>query len=132
MVYKIEYVLKVFNELFEKKKRPLCLVDFKEYFGIRKKRDSKSINWREIEHALRRLFKKGKISRTESMIKIEDYPVSPYASMDSKNVKAYLYAPIEYAGRILEFTLNEKEYLAKFVSYEMIKEKESSKVKRKE
>ena len=44
MVYKSEYVLKAFNELFEKKKRPLCLADFKEYFGIREKRDSKSIN----------------------------------------------------------------------------------------
>ncbi len=33
MVYKSEYVLKAFNELFEKKKRPLCLADFKEYFG---------------------------------------------------------------------------------------------------
>ena len=135
MVYKSEYVLKAFNELFEKKKRPLCLADFKEYFGIREKRDSKSINWREsdkIEHALRRLFKKGKISRTESMVKIEDYPVSPYASMDSKNVRAYLYAPIEYAGRIVEFTLNGKEYSARFVSYEMIKEKESSKVKKKD
>jgi len=35
MVYKSEYVLKAFNELFEKKMRPLCLADFKEYFGIR-------------------------------------------------------------------------------------------------
>ncbi len=68
MVYKREYVLKAFNELFEKKKRLLCLADFKEYFGIRGRRDSKSINWREsdkIEHALRRFLKKGKISRTK-------------------------------------------------------------------
>ncbi len=34
------------------------------------------------------------------MVKIEDYPVSPYASMDSKNVGKYLYVPIEYVGRI--------------------------------
>lgn len=66
------------------------------------------------------------------MVKIKDYPVSPYASMDSKNVRAYLYAPIEYAGRIVEFTLNGKEYSVRFVSYEMIKEKEGNKVKKKD
>jgi len=50
----------------------------------------------------------------------------------TENVRAYLYAPIEHAGRIVEFTLNEKEYSVRFVSYEMINEKESSKVKKKD
>ncbi len=136
MVYKIEYVLEAFNELFEKKKRPLFLADFKEYFGVREKRESKkSSGWRDtdkIEHALRRLFKKGKLSRSESMVKIENYPVSPYASVDSKNVRVYLYASVEYAGRRVEFMLNGKSYSVEFVSYEMIKKKESCKIKKKD
>jgi len=136
MVYKTEYVLKAFNELFERKKRPLFLADFKEYFGVREKRESKkSSGWRDadkIEHALRRLFKKGKLSRSESMVKIENYPVSPYASVESKNVRAYLYAPVEYAGKTIEFTLNGKSYSVKFVSYEIVKDKESEKIRKKD
>jgi len=63
IVYTTEYVFKAFSELFEEKKRPLCLADFKEYFRIREKRDAKhGSKWRDadkIEHVLRRLFKKG-------------------------------------------------------------------------
>ncbi len=120
VVYRIDRVFKAFSEMFEEKKRPLCLADFKEYFGVKEKRDVKSgSEWREaekIEHALRRLFKKGRISRSEELVKIEEYPTSPYASVKSKkNVKAYFYAPIEYAGRIVDFTFNGKEYSVKFV-----------------
>ncbi len=48
------------------------------------------------------------------------------------NMKAYFYAPIEYAGRIVEFTFNGKEYSAKFVSCEMIKNEAGERVKKKD
>jgi len=51
-----------------------------------------------LERALKELFKKGKISRSEKLIKIENYSISLYARLKiSKPVNVYFYAPPEIA-----------------------------------
>lgn len=81
-------VYEKFQELYAEKKRPLHLGDFKQAFNVLEKRDSaRSNNWRKadkIEYALRELFRKGKLSRSEKQVKLENYPASPYASVDKK------------------------------------------------
>ena len=114
-------VLERLLELYEEKNRPIHIGDLKEAFGIVEKRDVvKSGGWRKtdkIEHALRELFKKGKLSRSETQIKLENYPSSPYASIKSRTVNVYFYAPPELAGKTVSFHANGKEISARFISH---------------
>ena len=90
----------VFDKLLKlhaEMKRPVHIGDLKQAFNVLEKRDaSRSNNWRKadmIERALRELFKKGKLSRSEKQVKLENYPASPYASVRCKTVNVYFYAP---------------------------------------
>ena len=115
-------VLEKFAELHREKNRPLHIGDFKKAFNVIEKRDSsRSNNWRKtdkIEYALRALFKKGKLSRSEKQVRLENYPASPYANVKSKTVNVYFYAPPECAGKTLEFEVNGNIVSARFINYE--------------
>ena len=115
-------VLEKLMEIYSKEKRPVHIGDLKRVFGVLEKRDSaRSKNWRstdKIEHALRRLFKKGKLSRSEKQVRLENYPSSPYASVKSRTVNVYFYAPAELAGKTISFHANGKEISARFISHE--------------
>jgi len=114
-------VLEKLLELHEKKKRPIHIGDLKKAFNVVEKRDVvKFRGWRktdQIEHALRRLFKKGKLSRSEKQVRLENYPSSPYASVKSRTVNVYFYAPAELAGKTISFHANGKEISARFISH---------------
>jgi len=104
------------------------MADFKKAFGVVEKREAvRARKWRNadrVEYALRKLFEKNMLSRTERQVRIENYPVSPYASVESKTVNVYFYAPVELAGRTVEFFFNGKETLRD--SYAMSKSNSSS------
>jgi hypothetical protein len=121
-------VLEKLLELHEKRKRPVHIGDLKEAFNVVEKRDAvKSRGWRktdQIEHALRELFRKGKLSRSEKQVKLENYPASPYASVKSRTVNVYFYAPADCAGKTLSFQMNGNAISVRFISYaERVKEK---------
>jgi hypothetical protein len=126
-------VLEKLLELCEKKRRPIHIGDLKEVFNVVEKRDVvKSCSWRktdQIEHALRELFRKGKLSRSEKQVKLENYPTSPYASVKSKTVNVYFYAPADCVGKTLSFQVNENAVSVRFISYaERVKEKPKKKM----
>lgn len=121
-------VLEKLLELHEKKKRPIHIGDLKEVFNVTEKRDVvKSRGWRKtdkIEYALRELFKKGKLSRSERQVRLENYPASPYASVKSKTVNVYFYAPAECAGKTLSFQVYGNAVSVRFIGYtERVKER---------
>jgi hypothetical protein len=100
-------VLEKLLELHKEKKRPIHIGDLKEAFNVIEKRDVvRSHGWRKtdkIEYALRELFRKGRLSRSEKQVKLENYPASPYASVKSKTVNVYFYAPADCTGKTLSF-----------------------------
>ncbi|WP_456330657.1 hypothetical protein [Archaeoglobus sp.] len=121
-------VLEKLLELYEEKRRPVHIGDLKEAFNVTEKRDVvKSRGWRKtdkIEYALRELFKKGKLSRSEKQVKLENYPASPYASVKSKTVNVYFYAPTECAGKTLSFQVYGNAVSVRFIGYaERVKER---------
>ncbi len=112
-----ENVMRLYRELG----RPVCLGDLKEVFDVREKRDSvRAKNWGKadmIARRLRELFKKDLLCRSEKRIKLRNYKVSPFASMDSKTVNAYFYAPPELAGKTVSFTFNGQKVETRFITY---------------
>lgn len=127
-----EEVLKLHEEL----KRPVHIADLKKAFRVLEKRDSKRNRNGDgpiirIKRSLHRLFHEGKISRTENLIRVENYPASPYSS-DRKSVttNVYFYAPIHYSGNFARFYIDEAEFSEKFISHDMLNgEKEITKKK---
>ncbi|WP_148212092.1 hypothetical protein [Ferroglobus placidus] len=115
-------VLEKLLELYESEKRPVCIGDLKRAFNVLEKRDAaRSNSWRKtdkIEYALRELFKKGKLSRSEKQVRLENYPASPYASIRSRTVNVYFYAPADCAGQVLSFEVGGNHVSAKFIRYE--------------
>ena len=69
----------------------LLLEDLKKFFDIREKWDSvRAGNWSRIdsvEHAMRMFFKRGLLSRSEKMIRVENYKTSPFASRKKNDCK---------------------------------------------
>jgi len=119
-----ENLLRIYAEMG----RPVHIGDLKQVFSVLEKRDaSRSNNWRKadmIERALRELFRKGKLSRSEKQVRLESYPTSPYASVRSKTVNVYFYAPAECAGKTLSFQVYGNAVSARFIGYaERVKEK---------
>jgi len=114
--------------LYAEMKRPVHIGDLKQAFSVLEKRDaSRSNNWRRadmIERALRELFRKGKLSRSEKQVKLKNYPASPYASVKSKTVNVYFYAPADCAGRTLSFQVYGNAVSVRFIGYaERVKER---------
>ncbi len=121
-------VLEKLLELHRKKKRPVHIADLKEAFNVVEKRDvARPRGWRKtdkIEYALRELFRKGKLSRSEKQVRLENYPASPYASVKTKTVNVYFYAPADCAGKTLSFQVYGNAVSVRFIGYaERIKER---------
>jgi len=74
---------------------------------------------------MRKLFERGLLSRSEEMVRIENYKTSPFALRKKTTANVYLYAPIELAGRFVEFKLNEQYFSVKFVKYREISREET-------
>ncbi|MDI3502725.1 MAG: hypothetical protein PWR13_282 [Archaeoglobi archaeon] len=121
-------VLERVMELYESEKRPVCIGDLKRAFNVLEKRDAaRSNNWRnadKIEYALRELFKKGRLSRSEKQVKLENNPASPYASVKGETANVYFYAPADCAGKVLSFKVDGNHVSARFIRYgERVKER---------
>jgi hypothetical protein len=120
-----EKVYKTILDLNNELGRPVCLADLRHSLGVIEKRES--INGQRkadrITRAINKLFKERKISRTEEMIRLENYPASPYAGRRLITTNVYFYAPIDYAGRHVYFKWNDKEISQKFLSCDMVGEK---------
>lgn len=114
-------VLKLNAEL----KRPVHLADLKNHFAILEKRDSlRRANGdgkaNRIVRSLLRLFKEGKIARTEKLIRVENYQVSPYSTVKKETTSnVYFYAPTDHAGKYRWFELGSQEIYEKFVTADM-------------
>ena len=124
-----EIVLEAVLEVYREKKRPVHIGDLKEFFDIREKRDSvRAGNWSRIdsiEHAMRKLFKRGLLSRSEEMVRVENYKTSPFALRKKTTANVYFYAPIELAGRTVEFELENQYFSVKFIRYGEISREET-------
>jgi ATP-dependent DNA ligase len=107
-------LLKLFDELG----RPVHLADFKTAYGITSKRESKKKTHTEsdtIARTLLRLFKAGKIAKSVTLARVRDYPVSPYSRNKRKvTTNVRFYAPVDYAGKTIEFEYNGRTYELKF------------------
>ena len=129
-----EIVLEAVLEVYRRKGRPVHIGDLKEFFDIREKRDSiRAGNWSRIdsiEHAMRKLFKRGLLSRSERMVRVENYKTSPFAFRKKTTANVYFYAPIELAGRIVEFEIDGQYFAVKLVKYEDFKEKTKARTKK--
>jgi ATP-dependent DNA ligase len=114
-------ILKLFGELG----RPVHLGDLKRALGIRSKRDSAKRSHTEsdgLSRQLHRLFVRGRVSKSKETARVEGYPASPYSRVRKEvttNVK--FYAPPEYAGRRISFTLNGTGYSLDFIDYKAYK-----------
>lgn len=124
-------ILKLNKEL----NRPTHLADLKASFNVLEKRESARRKTKgkaeNIRMSVLRLFKEGKISKSESLVRVEDYPASPYSTVRKTiTTNVYLYAPIEYAGKFANFKLNGHYITPKFVSYEMVKDCKDERTKK--
>lgn len=115
-------ILKLNTEL----KRPIHLADLKNHFVVLEKRDSFRRNNHNgkadgIARSVHRLFKEGKIARTEKLIRVENYQVSPYSTVKKETTtNVYFYAPIDHAGKYRWFKLGSQEIYEGFVSADML------------
>ncbi|NOZ76694.1 MAG: hypothetical protein GXO65_03265, partial [Euryarchaeota archaeon] len=120
-----EKVYETIIELNAELGRPVHIADLKNRLKVLEKRDSFQItknNGRidRIARSITRLFKEGRISRTESLIRVENYPVSPYSAVKKETTtNVYFYAPAEYAGRYAFFEHGSQEIHEKFVTFDM-------------
>ena len=128
-----EIVLEAVLEVYREKKRPVHIGDLREFFDIREKRDSvRAGNWSRIdsvEHAMR-LFRRGLLSRSERMVRVENYKTSPFALRKKTTTNVYFYALIELAGRIVEFEIDGQYFAVKLIKYEDFKEKTKARTKK--
>jgi hypothetical protein len=108
-------VLKLFHRLG----RPVHIGDLKKEFRVRTKASSKKKTSTErdlIARTLLHLFKAGRVCKSEKVVRVENYPLSPYARVKGKRVvNVRFYAPPDYAGKTLSFELNGSSYSLKFV-----------------
>jgi len=121
-------VLEKLLELYREKKRAAHIADLKEAFNVVEKRDVvRPRGWRKtdkIKYTLRELFRKGKLSRSEKQVRVENYPASPYASVKSKTVNVYFYAPADCARKTLSFQVYGNAVSVRFIGYaERVKER---------
>jgi ATP-dependent DNA ligase len=116
-------VLKALLKLYRELGRPVHLADLKKELKILTKRESTKRTHTEsdaLARALQRLFKDGGISRSRELVRVERYPVSPYArGMKETTAIVRFFAPIECAGRRLSFELNGVSYELDFVDCRM-------------
>jgi hypothetical protein len=116
-------------KLFEDLGRPVHIGDLKKkYRVLTKSRSSKKgMTERELlAWNLRRLYKAGRLSRSDRLARIREYPVSPYARDKKKRVvNVRFYAPPECAGKTLSFEVNGESYEFYFVRYGMLEERPS-------
>jgi|Deesub1362A_J573_1020465.scaffolds.fasta_scaffold01990_10 hypothetical protein len=116
-----ELVFEATVKLFADKKRPIHMGDLKEFFEIKEKRNSSRETWRKsdrIEQALRKLFRNGRLSRSEERVRIENYRSSPFSGRKTTTVNVYFYAPSEYAGKTLSFSTSGNRLSLKFIRHE--------------
>jgi hypothetical protein len=108
-------VLKLFHRLG----RPVHIGDLKKEFGVRTKASStkKTSTERDlIARTLLHLFKAGRVCKSERVVRVGSYPVSPYAKIKGKRVvNVRFYAPPEYAGETICFELNGSSYSLRFI-----------------
>jgi hypothetical protein len=102
------------------------LGDLKNHFGVIEKRNS---FWKpdnngkadRIARSIHKLFKEGKISRTEKLVRVESYPVSPYSTVKKETTcNVYFYAPTDHAGKYRWFELGSQEIYERFVTVDML------------
>lgn len=113
-------------KLTKKEGRPVHLADLRKSLTIYERRDpvkrrGKDGKARRITKALYMLFNEGRISRSESLARVEHYPASPYAGVDTVTTNVYFYGPVEYAGKYARFKLNGSELTLRFVTCDMAK-----------
>lgn len=118
----LDSILKLNSELG----RPTHLADIKNHFEVLEKRDSVRRNdgngkSNRITRAINRLFKQGKLSRSENLVRIENYPVSPYSTVKKETTtNVYFYGPPDYAGKHAYFEVDSQEVHEKFVTVDML------------
>ena len=118
-------------KFFQKLGRPVHVGDIKSDLRVLTKRASIRVTHTDgdaiVRHLLR-LFNKGRICKSESLARVEEYPASPYSTVKRKaaaNVR--FYAPIEYAGKKIEFEINGTSYSLKFTDCNAEKSDEPTK-----
>ncbi|NOZ59965.1 MAG: ATP-dependent DNA ligase [Euryarchaeota archaeon] len=116
-------VLKTLLKLYGELGRPVHLADLKRELRILTKRDTTRRTHTEsdaLARALQRLFDEGKISKSRELVRVERYPVSPYAkTMKQTTANVRFYAPIECAGKRISFELNGESYELDFIDCRM-------------
>jgi hypothetical protein len=127
-------VLESIGKLYKGFGRPVHIADLKKEFKILEKDSSRkntNCGRYRVAKAISSLFKENKISRSESLVRVENYPVSPYSSVKkSATSNVYFFAPVDLAGKELTFAINGKEITQKFVSYDAVKGNSKSKSKK--
>lgn len=124
------------HQSYKKLKRPVHIADIKKSYNVLKKNQSTRIKKGtspadRISRALNRLFKEGEISRSESLVRVENYPASPYSSQRKwVTTNVYFYAPSDAAGKHALFQIDGQEFKVSFVSYDMVKDQKKPKTKK--
>lgn len=114
-------------KLFEKLGRPVHMGDLKkEYRVLTKSSSAKKSNTERdlLARNLHHLYRAGRLSKSDRVVRVKGYPVSPYSKYkENRVVNVRFYAPPGCAGKTLSFELNGEDCELCFVKHGMMEER---------